>query len=154
MPRIEERIEIAAPTSTVFRACHDADKRPEWDVRMRRMELITPAPIRQGTLFQVDATSSGGTVFGWEGEFSEYKYPMNATLKVLDAAPSSPFKAGTEAWQYSAMRGITSLTVVWDYQPRNFIARIIDIVASRAFTRQALRRSLTNLKKMVEGGQR
>ena len=48
MPRIEERIEIAAPTSTVFRVCHDADKRPKWDERMKRMELITPAPVRQG----------------------------------------------------------------------------------------------------------
>jgi hypothetical protein len=152
MPRIEERIKIAAPTSTVFHACHDAAKRPEWDERMKRMELITPAPIRQGTLFQVDATSSSGAVFGWEGEFSEYRYPMNATLKVLDAAPSSPFKAGTEAWQYSAMGGSTDLTVVWEYQPRNIITRIVDAVGGRALTRQALRRSLANLKKMVEGG--
>lgn len=150
MPRIEERIEIAAPSSTVFRACHDAAKRPEWDERMRRMELITPTPIRQGTLFQVDAKSSGGSVFGWEGEFSEYKYPINATLKVLDAAPSSPFKAGTEAWQYSASGGTTNLIVVWEYQPRNILARIIDAVAGKALTRQALRRSLANLKKIVE----
>jgi hypothetical protein len=151
MPRIEERITIAAPTSAVFRACHDADKRPKWDERMKRMELLTPAPVRQGTLFQADATSSGGAVFGWEGEFSEYKYPMNATLKVLDAAPSSPFKAGTEAWQYSATGGTTDLTVVWEYQPRNILARIIDAVAGKTLTRQALRRSLTNLKEMVEG---
>jgi uncharacterized protein YndB with AHSA1/START domain len=152
MPRIEERIEIAAPTSTVFRACHDADQRPEWDERMKRMELITPTPIRQGTLFQVDAVSSGGTVFGWEGEFSEYRYPMNATLKVLDAAPSSPFKAGTEVWQYSAMEGTTDLTMIWEYQPRNILARIIDVVAGRALTRRAMRRSLANLKEMVEVG--
>jgi uncharacterized protein YndB with AHSA1/START domain len=152
MPRIEERIEIAAPTSTVFRACHDAEKRSEWDERIKRMVLITPAPIRQGTLFQIDAVSSGGTVFGWEGEFSEYRYPMNATLKLLDAAPSSPFKAGTETWQYSAMEGSTDLTVVWEYQPRNLIARIVDTVAGQALTRRAIRKSLSNLKEMVEDG--
>jgi len=152
MPRIEEHIEIAAPTSTVFRFCYDAAKRPEWDERMKRMELITPEPIRQGTLFQVDAISSGGAVFGWEGEFFEYKYPMNATIKVLDAAPSSPFKSGTETWRFSAMGGTTALSVVWEYQPRNVIARIVDAVAGRALTRQAIRRSLANLKKMVENG--
>ncbi len=152
MPRIEERIEIAAPTSTVFRACHDAAKRPEWDERMQRLELITSEPIRQGTLFQVDAVKPSGAVFGWEGEYIEFRYPMNATLKVLDAAPSSPFKSGTETWQFSAVSGHTLLTVAWEYQPRNVIARIIDAVAGRAVTRRAIRRSLVNLKEMVENG--
>ena len=152
MPRIEERIEIAAPTSTVFRACHDADKRPKWDERIKRMELITPAPIRQGTLFQVDATSSGGTVFGWEGEFSEYRYPMNATLKVLDAAPSSPFNSGSETWQFSTMGDGTRFTLVWEYTPRHFVASILDLLMRRAATRRAVRRSLANLKAMIEGG--
>jgi hypothetical protein len=41
---------------------------------------------------------------------------------------------------------------VWEYQPRNIITRIVDAVGGRALTRQALRRSLANLKKMVEGG--
>ena len=152
MPCIEERIEIAAPTSTVFRVCHDAAKRPEWDERMRRLELITPEPVRQGTLFQVDAATPGGSVFGWEGEYAEFKYPMSATLKVLDAAPSSPFKSGTEAWQYSAVSGHTHLTVAWEYQPRNVVLRVIDAIAGRAMTRRAIRRSLANLKEMVENG--
>ena len=152
MPRIEERVEIAAPTSTVFRACHDAAKRPEWDERMRRMELITPAPIRQGTLFQVDAVAPSGAIFGWEGEYAEFKYPISAALKVLDAAPSSPFKSGVEEWQYGAVSGHTHLTFVWEYQPRNIILRVVDAVAGRAMTRRAIRRSLINLKEMVENG--
>jgi uncharacterized protein YndB with AHSA1/START domain len=152
MPSIEERIEIAAPTSTVFRACQDAAKRPEWDERVKRIELITPEPVRQGTLFQVDAASSGGSIFGWEGEYVEFKYPMSATLKVLDAAPSSPFKSGTEVWQYSAVSGHTQVAVTWEYQPRNIVFRLFDVIAGRAMTRRAIRRSLSNLKKMVENG--
>jgi hypothetical protein len=152
MSRIEERIEVAAPPSTVFRVCHDAAKRPEWDERVKRMELITPAPVRQGTLFQVDAVAPGGSIFGWEGEYVEFKYPMSATLKVLDAAPSSPFKSGTEVWQYSAVSGHTHLTMTWEYQPRNIIFRLLDVVAGRAMTRRAIRRSLINLKEMVENG--
>jgi hypothetical protein len=150
MPTIEERIEIAAPTSTIFRACHDADKRPEWDVRMKRMQLITPSPIRQGTLFQADAATPGGSVFGWEGEFSEFKYPTSATLKVLDSAPSSPFKSGTESWRFDSMEGNTRVTLAWDYQARNFLIRILDMLVGRRTTRTAIRRSLANLKEMVE----
>jgi uncharacterized membrane protein len=152
MSRIEEQVEIAAPTSTVFRLCHDAAKRPEWDERMERMELITPKPVRQGTLVQVDAVAPSGAVFGWEGEYAEFKYPINATLRVLDAAPSSPFKSGTEEWQYGAVGGHTRLTVVWEYKPRNILLRVVDAIAGRAMTRRALRHSLVNLKEMVENG--
>jgi uncharacterized membrane protein len=151
MPRIEERIEIAAPTTTVFRFCHDATRRPHWDERMKRLELITTEPIRRGTLFQVDAVAPGGSAFGWEGEYAEFRYPMNATLRVLDAAPSSPFKSGTETWRFDAAGGSTQLTVIWEYKPRGIVARIIDAITGRAMTRRAIKHSLANLKKMAEG---
>ena len=77
MARIEEQVEIAAPSSDVFRLCHDIAKRPLWDERVGRIELITSAPIRSGTLIQVDERR-GGNVFGWEGEYAEFKYPLNS----------------------------------------------------------------------------
>jgi ribosome-associated toxin RatA of RatAB toxin-antitoxin module len=150
MPRIEERIEIAASSPTIFHLCHDAARRPEWDKRIKRIELITPGPVRQGTLFQVDASTPSGSVFGWEGEFSEFKYPTSATLRVLDAALSSPFKSGVETWRFDSMGDTTRVTVVWDYQTRNVITRIIDAAVGRSATRRSIRHSLANLKAMAE----
>jgi hypothetical protein len=149
MASIEEKIEIAASSSDVFRICHDVTKRPEWDERVGRIELLTPAPIRQGTLIQVDARASG-KIFGWEGEYSEFKYPLNSTIKVLDAAPSSPFKAGTEQWTFSKVGNATRLTVAWEYEPRNILSRILNLLGGRATTRRAIRSSLSNLKQMIE----
>jgi hypothetical protein len=149
MARIEEQIEIAASSTDVFRLCHDIAQRALWDERVGRIELITPAPIRQGTLIQVDA-HRGSTVFGWEGEYAEFKYPLNSTVKVLDAAPSSPFKAGKEQWTFNKAGGTTRLTVVWEYEPRNIIFRILDVLGRRTAARNAIRRSLSNLKQMLE----
>ena len=67
MPTIREDIEIQARQAEVFRFCHDMNKRPEWDEQVTRVELLTPPPIRQGTLLRIDATS-GGAVFTWDAE--------------------------------------------------------------------------------------
>jgi hypothetical protein len=149
MARIEEQVEIAAPSSDVFRLCHDIAKRPLWDERVGRIELITSAPIRSGTLIQVDERR-GGNVFGWEGEYAEFKYPLNSTVKVLDAAVSSPFKAGEERWTFSKVGDATRLSLVWEYEPRNIIFRVLDGLGGRAGTRAAIRRSLSNLKQLIE----
>ena len=149
MARIEEQIEIAASSSDVFRLCHDVTKRPVWDERVGRIELITPAPIRSGTLIQVDARR-GSSFFGWEGEYAEFKYPLNSTVKVLDAAVSSPFKAGEEQWTFSKLSDGTRLSLTWEYEPRNIIFRILDVLGGRAGTRAAIRRSLSNLKQLIE----
>jgi hypothetical protein len=117
---------------------------------MKRFKLITSTPIRQGTLFQADATAPSGAIFGWEGEFAELKYPSNAVLRVLDAAPSSPFKSGTETWRFDTTGKTTKVTLTWEYQSRNVIARILDWIGGRAVTRRAIRLGLANLKKMIE----
>lgn len=150
MVSIQEQIEITAPSSTVFSFCHDIVQRPQWDERVRRIELLTAAPIRQGTLIQVDTNRPAGNVFGWEGEYTEFKFPLNSKVQVLDAAPSSPFKSGSEQWSFSKVGDATRVTVVWEYEPRNLIARIIDAVAERAANRRAIRSSLANLKEMLE----
>jgi uncharacterized protein YndB with AHSA1/START domain len=151
MARIEESIEIAASPTDVFRFCHEPEKRPDWDVRVTRVELLTPQPVRQGTLVRVDAGRAGEALFSWDGEYLSHQYPISSTVKVLDAAPSSPFKSGSETWQFSAMGGGTRMTVTWEYTPRGIIARIGDALGGRASTRRAIRHSLANLKGLIEG---
>ncbi len=150
MARIEDHVEIAAAPSTVFRFCHDVDHRTEWDERVVGAELLSGAPVRRGTLVRIDAGRSGKFLYSWDAEYAEFQFPHNSTLKVLDAAPSSPFRSGSESWEFSKVGNGTRFSVVWEYQPRNFLSRVGDAVARRAATRRAIKRSLANLKALME----
>jgi uncharacterized protein YndB with AHSA1/START domain len=152
MTRIEVSVDIAAAPTSVFRLIHDLDRRPDWDERVVGLRMITPAPVRRGSLIQVDAGRAGRFLFTWEAEYTDYQMPNGSTLKVLDAAPSSPFKSGAETWQLSRSGDGTRLTLIWGYQPRGIIARISDRLGRRAATRRAMRRSLEKLKALVESG--
>ncbi len=155
MARIEGHIEIAAAPAAVFRFCHDVARRPDWDERVMCVELLTPAPVRRGTLLRVDAGRSGKFLFSWDAEYVEFRFPHSSKLQVLDTAPSSPFDAGSESWQFSpvsSMGGGTRFTLVWDYRPRGFLARIADALGRRAEARRAIQRSLANLKAVIEAG--
>lgn len=152
MPVIEAQIDISAAPSTVFRFCHDIDRWPEWDERVSRVELLTRKPIRQGTLLSIDGRLPGRAVFGWEAEYVEFRFPQRSKLQVLDAAPSSPFSAGTEERQVAAAGGGTRFTLTWNYQTRGIARAITDRLTGRAATRRAIRRSLANLKALIEAG--
>jgi hypothetical protein len=150
MPRIEAQVEIAASPSSVFRFCHDVTRRPDWDERMVGVELLTPEPVRRGTLIRVDAGRGGRYLYSWDGEYAEFQFPVGSSLRVIDAAPSSPFRSGTERWDFSSIGGGTRLRLVWEYQPRGLIARVSDFLGGRSSTHRALRRSLVNLKALIE----
>ena len=150
MARIENHIDIAAAPAAVFRFCHDAAHRPEWDERVTRVELLTPKPVRRGTLVRIDAGRSGKFLFSWDAEYAEFQFPTSSTLRVIDAAPSSPFGDGTETWEFGPAGGGTRFTLVWEYKPRGFFARIADSLGGRASTRRAIRRSLASLKDLLE----
>jgi hypothetical protein len=155
MPRIEEHIEIAAARVDVFRFCHDVASRAEWDEQVTQIELLTSRPIRTGTLFRVDTSYSGGSVFTWDAEYVDFKLPSTSTVRVLDTAASSPFGAGSELiWEFSSVGNETRFTWIWDYRPRGFLAKIADILGRRAATQRTIKRSMANLKTLIESGRR
>jgi hypothetical protein len=150
MPVIEDHVDIAAAPADVFRFCHDIATRPDWDERVKRVELLSRAPIRGGTLIQVDAASSGRYAFTWDGEYESFHFPRDSAVRVLDAAPSSPFVGGTEKWEFSSAAGGTRFSLTWDYETRGFLGRIVDLLGRRAATRGAIKRSLASLKGLIE----
>ena len=155
MPHIEEHIDIAATVGDVFRYCHDIASRPKWDVQVAQAELLTPPPIRQGTLLRIDASQSGGSVFSWDAEVVGFQFPLSSRVRVIDTAPSSPFATGSElSWQFSSVGGGTRFTWTWDYKPRGILARIGDKLGGCASTQRAIKRSLAKLKATIEGGRR
>jgi hypothetical protein len=156
VPIIEETTDVTAGPADVFRFCHDAKSRPEWDEQVLRIEFLTPPPIRQGTLFRVDAKpATGSAVFSWDAEVVTFHFPLSSRVRVLDTALSSPFGPGSEvSWEFSAVGGGTRVVWTWNYKHRGFFAHIRDTLGGRAATRRAIRNSLNNLKGMVESGRR
>lgn len=150
MARIKESVEIAAAPTTVFRFCHDMAQRPEWDERVIAAKLITPAPLRRGSLIRIDAGRSGAFHFTWEAEYMRYQFPSGSTVKAYDVASSSPFKAGTEQWAFDKIGDGTRLTLTWEYKPRSLLARLMDFIMRRTATRHAIQRSLQKLKTLIE----
>jgi len=155
MPQIQASIDILVPRADVFRFCHDTTSRSEWDEQVQGIELLTPRPIRQGTLLRIDASHAGGSVFTWDAEYVDFQFLNSSRVRALDTAVSSPFKAGSIlSWEFSAIQGGTRFTWSWDYEPRGFVARIMDKVRGRAATERAVRRSLQKLKTLLESGRR
>lgn len=155
MPQIEAHIDIAAPRADVFRFCHDVTRWPEWDEQVTRVELLTPRPIRQGTLLRIDSKHAGGAVFSWDAEYISFQLPQGSKVQVIDAASSSPFGVGSVvSWQFSPAGAGTRFTWTWNYEPRGFLARLADMLGRRASTQRAIQRSLANLKALVEAGRR
>ena len=154
MPRIEEQIEVSVARADVFKFCHDVRQRPEWDEQVDNVEILSPGPIRQGTLVRVDARQ-GRSVFSWDAEVSAYRFLQGSRVQVLDAAKTSPFARGSEAiWEFESVGSGTRMTWIWDYKPNGFVARIMDGLGRRSSTRRAIKRSLANLKSMMESGAR
>jgi hypothetical protein len=155
VPRIEQSVDIAASQPEVFRFCHDVARRSNWDEQVARVELLTPPPIRQGSLLRFDASQAGRSIFSWDAEVVSFKFPHSSQLRVIDAASSSPFAPGSQlSWQFSSVGGHTRLTWVWDYRPRGLIARIMDRLGGHASTQRAIHGSLHKLKALLETGGR
>jgi uncharacterized protein YndB with AHSA1/START domain len=152
MARIEASIEIEASRTDVFRVCHDIDRRPDWDERVVNLEMITPPPIRRGSLVRIDAGRSGQFLYTWDAEYTNFRLPSGSAMRVIDAAPSSPFKSGIETWELSPTAKGTRVVLTWEYQPRGFISRVLDALGRRAGTRRVMQHSLENLKNLLETG--
>ncbi len=151
MTGIVEKIEVGSRPRDVFRLCHDADRRPEWDERVARFRVLTPKPIRSGSLVRVDTQpATGGVVFSWEGEFVEYAYGSRSRLEVIDAARSSYFVSGSETWEVGRSGDGARVVFTWEYVPRGILGRIADTLVRRRQIRQAIVQSLKNLKRTAE----
>ena len=154
MPRIEEKIEVSIARADVFKFCHDVKQRPQWDEQVDNVEILTPGPVRLGSLVRVDA-HQGGAVFTWDAEVAAYTFLQSSRVRVLDAARTSPFARGSEMiWEFESVGTGTRMSWIWDYKSNGFIARIMDGLGRRSATRRAIKRSMANMKQMVESGAR
>jgi len=150
MTKIEEQIIIQVAPATLFNLCHDLARWPEWDELVSYVELLSPAPLRKGSLLRVDSGQSAAAVYTYDAEMTEYHFPIRSALRVLDAATSSPFVSGKSTWSFDSVSGGTRFSLTWEYRPRGILGRLKNALGRAALTRRAIQRSLQNLKDMVE----
>lgn len=151
MPIIQDSIDIQSAPADLFRYCHDIAARPLWDDRVLRVKLLSTAPIRSGTLIRVDAARAGTYAYSWDAEYAQFRFPSGSTLRVIDAAPSSPFVRGsTETWTLTSSGGMTRFDLNWNYVTKGFVGKLLDRLVGRSSMKRAIRRSLGNLKKNME----
>jgi uncharacterized membrane protein len=150
MPTIRQEIRIEAQPAGVFRLCHDFDRRPEWDERVSRAKVLTPKPIRRGTVVRMDTKPPMGDIFSWEGEFVEFHFPSSSRIDVIDVAPSSPFVDGSEELELRRSGSGTELSMRWEYRPRGILGRVLDVIVRQRALRREVAQSLENLKAMIE----
>ena len=155
MSRLEEQIEISVPRVDVFKYCHDLSRWTAWDEQVTHVELLSPKPIRRGTLLRMDANIGSGSVFSWDCEIAEYQMPQGSKVRLLDVASSSPIAKGSEiSLELNTIGNGTQVILTWNYKPHGIIATILDRLGRRAALRRGIRRSLDNLKSQLESGQR
>lgn len=155
MPRIQETVEIHVARADVFRFCHDLKHWPEWVEQIEAVEMITPQPFRRGTLLRIDSRQGGSAVFSWEAEVVDYQMPSGTRIKAIDTAGTSPFAAGSElTWEFVSTGSGTRFSWSWNYQPRGFIANLLDKLGRQRATQKAMQASLAALKNLLESGRR
>lgn len=151
MAKITEQIHIQAAPADVFKLCHDLERRAEWDELVAHAEALSPGPLRQGALLRIDSGTAAGAIYTYDAEIESYRFPNHSALRVIDAAPSSPFVSGKMTWSFDRADGGTRLSVVWEYKPRGILGRLKNALGRGLLTGRAIRRSLQNLKKLAEG---
>ena len=152
MPTIETQIHISASTFDVFRFCHDAQQRPLWDERVVSVEMLTDPPVRRGTLMRFDSSDKMHP-HSWDAEYQDFQYPSGSKLTVIDTSLSSPFRTGSETWDFVSEQGGTLVKMMWTYTPRHAVDALLDSLWKKGRMRRVMQRSLANLKSLIESGQ-
>ncbi|TET53100.1 MAG: SRPBCC family protein [Anaerolineales bacterium] len=152
MTRISESIQIGAAPTEVFRFCHDLKRRPEWDERVDRIELQGFSNVlRNGALVRVDSHAARGLPYSWEGEYTQFRSPRGSTVRIMETARVSNLNpGGSEEWQFEPAEGGTCFTIIWTYEPRGLLGRMLDPLGRRAANRRAIRHSLQRAKAQIE----
>ncbi len=150
MTKIEEQITIQVSPAILFKLCHDLKRRPEWDELISHAELLSPPPLRRGSLLRIDSGESISSVYTYDAEMAAYQFPSQSSMQVLDAAASSPFVSGTMHFSFDSAPQGTRFTLTWDYKPRGILGRLKNLLGRATMTRRAIQRSLQNLKELAE----
>ncbi|MCX6022858.1 MAG: SRPBCC family protein [Chloroflexi bacterium] len=145
MPKIEEKIVIAAPLDQVWTLMRDTGRRPEWDLSVRsvrRVESGDPADTR----FYYVAPLALGLTWRWEGRYAVFHDHRRAAVQLISGSALRPFRKLAGTWLLNPVDGGALLTMNVNFEPR--MSWLAPLMAWRV--RRVLRQSLVRFKALAE----
>lgn len=147
MPRVEERIFIAAPVEKVFDyIANKPELMPDWWPPMTMQERVTPPPTQLGSVSRFAYNMMGVEI---KGEHEVTAFTPNAHLQVTTTSGiQSRFD-----YHFAPQGDGCELTVAVDYElPGGVLGKLANKVVVERKNVDDLRTGLQNLKRALEGG--
>lgn len=153
MSRIEVSVDIGAPPDEVWDFVSNLRRIPEWIEDTLAMLSVEPEPAQQGTVYKERSRIVGplSQVTTWKiSQFDPPRFqkhdgrvPMMASTSVSFGLEPSP--AGLPAGQAG-----TKFTLVFEYTPGNPLSSLTNGLFVRKNLESGFRRSVQNLKALME----
>lgn len=149
--RIEVSIRINAPIELVWAITQSPARRPEWDVRVERSELLTPGPMGRGARIRNHYNLFG--LRSWiDLEYITWEPPRRAAVRMVGGGRGGVAARMGGSWQYQAHPdGSTTWTTRFNATTRGgplapLLQRVLILWMARPATEESARR----LKRLVE----
>ena len=144
--RFERSVIIAASPEAIWKVVQEPSRRPEWDVRVKQVELLTPRPIGKGSRLGI-----WGTPMELVIELISWQPYRRSAIKLMgDDQPCTL----ASSWNFAAQPdGTTSWTTRLILTMPGRLGWLREQLAGRT-TEWLTVRSQRNLKRLLEAEQR
>lgn len=150
MAKFDIDIEIDAPVEVVWVLTQSAQRRPEWDVRVTRAELLNADDQRKGTIMRTIGKAWGKS-FHMDLETVVFDIGQRCTV-LLVGAQGLPFAKGGGTWKYEEL-GETRcrFRATQSFSPNaTRLGRLADRWLYQPYLARTTRQSLLRLKRLAE----
>ena len=144
MSRIEESVDIRSPAGKVFAFTTDAKSWNRWQTIIPEAEQTSPGPVGAGATFRGTNRMLGRTM-QWTATTTEYEPPKKFGKNIV-SGPVSIEQHDT----YVPTEEGTRFTLSYDVTVKGFMKLMSPLIVSSM--RKELRKSLGNLKQILEAG--
>ena len=145
--KLQAEITLAADAATIWDYVQDADRRPEWDRSVHRVEKRFTGPLMAGGILRITATPGGPLAFVADWEYISYQRPERSAVKLIAGIRGmNPFRHMAGSWVYHAEGEATRFTLTTQYEVKGgWAGRWLDRLVIAPMIRRQLDESLAVL---------
>ena len=150
MAKYDTSIDIDAPIEIVWALTQSAERRPEWDGRVSRVELLNADTQKKGTIMRT-LGKAWGRPFYFDLETVVFE-PGSKCAVVLVGSKGMPFVKGGGTWKYEELGDTRCrFRATQNFTPKDtLLGRIADRFMYQSYLARMTEQSLKLLKKVAE----